>query len=357
MLGLMVIGITLLLIFTLVKNALFGKQVTTAEPFTGPIELILPILPETQFITEQWQRTFSQLRGINLKVYFLIDGHHADNEAIMNFARNNSFVEVNSFLTRPPNALPVPWMIQQLAHRLTGDVIVIGDADLIPSEHLFGSLGKIVMKKKQVTLLLPQTAKTNIVGEALSTLNPNLAFVSLYGQTKLRRNLSNPFLALSLGWVGMPLAVFKNISFENLKHVSWKVGIVEALNAIGIHTHLAFGEKHLLRPYSEYFEDTVRSMKSDWGLLWNRKELRKSFWFFIVAIFVWSFPIICFASHPFWAIGSFFLLVLYRFFTKIVFQESWVAVLLHPFACLIWIVTLVWWIATSAKTPSGPRHS
>ncbi len=357
MLGLLVIGTTVLLIFTLVKNALFGKQVSSSDHYSGPIELILPILPETLFLSEQWQKSFSQLKNVNLKVYVLVDGHHADIEPIMNFARNNPFVEVNSFVSRPAGTLPVPWMLQQISHRLLADVVIIGDADLVPSENLFESVAKIVTDKERVTLVLPQTAKTNVVIEAVSVLNPTLVFASLYGFRKIRRNLSHPFLALSQGWIAMPLSAFKLLPLENLRHISWKVAIVEAFEAKETNTYLAFGEKHLVRTYPEYFEDMIRGMRDYWGKLWEEKELRKSFWFFVVALFVWSFPLICFFSHPFWAIGSFFLLILYRFFSKIVFQESWAGVILHPFACLVWLISLFWWVATNARTYSKARHS
>lgn len=351
MLGLLVIGLTLFMIYTLVKNALFGKQITNSDHFTGTIDLILPIEQGTRFYREEWSRALTHLRGVNLKIHVLIDGHHPEIESWRAITQMTGLAEVNSFLTRPVDIEAVPWMIQQIYPRLTGDVVIVGDPELVPTEVTFSSLARIVKDKERVYITLPQTAKKNILGEAISLLSPTLAFASFYGFKKFRRTLSHPFLSISEAWLAMPREVFTKIQLNTLKDHSWKVSFMTALENAGVHVFIAFGEKHLIRQYPEFFEDYLRAMRDEWGALWASN--RKSFWFFVGVMFVWSFPVICLMTHPIWAMVSISLLLLYRFFSKIVFQESWIAVFLHPVASLAWLTTLVWWIATSARANKG----
>lgn len=355
MLGLLVIGLTVFMIYTLVKNALFGKQISSGETFAGPIDLILPVEKNTRFSLVDWEKNLAKLHSTNLHIHVLIEGHHSDIEGWRSLTAQHGYIEVHSFLTRPQGTEGVPWMIKQVAHRLKGEVIMIGDPELVPSESLFGSLAKIVKDKDRVYLTLPQTGKKNILGEAVAILNPTLALASFYGFKKYSRNLSHPFLAISDGWFAMPMHLFQELPLDNMRGESWKLTLMKAFEVKKHNVYIAFGEKHLIRLYPEFFEDYVKTMKDEWAMLWHRED-RKSFWFFVGVLFLWSFPIVCFFTHPFWAIGSFFLLALYRFFTKIVFQESWTAVILHPVACLTWITTLFWWIGTSAREiPGTPK--
>src|SRR5690606_34676693 len=120
--------------------------------------------------------------------------------------------------------------------------------------------------------------------------------------------------------------------------------------------HLAFGEKHLLRFYPENFKSVLYQVRDQWDDLWNRKD-KSGFWLYLIVVSLWSLPVICFLTHPYWSIAGFFLLVLYRFFTKIVFQESWLTIFLHPLACVVWMGSFFWWISGSLKSKYGSQAS
>lgn len=358
MLGLFVFALTLMMIFTLVKNALTGKQLTSDDLYDGTLELIIPITARSEFYLEPWMASleaFKKLPG-SLKIHILIDGHHPAATAWQELHHKLPYVELHSFLNRPSETNAVTWMIEQIASKITGSVVIIGDPELVPTEYAFTALGKYVTQKDRAYFVLPQTARRNIFGESIALINPTLALVSVFGFKKFRRNLSHPLMSIAQGWMGMPLATFQQIDFKKIEVTSWKHALAQEWDEKGKLYALAFGERHLRRYYPEDLKVQIRQLKTYWEELWASGD-RTGFWLYLAALFVWSFPVIFFTSHPFWSLGSLFLLTLYRFFSKIVFQESWGAILLHPFGCLVWIGTFVWWAFTGVKTKyaSTPR--
>lgn len=357
MLGLFVFSITLVMIFTLVKNALTGKQLSSSDTYDGSIELIIPITSRSEFYLEPWMKSleaFQKLPG-NLKIHILIDGHHPAVTAWQELHHKLPYVELHSYLNRPKGTNPTTWMVEQISSKITGSVVIIGDAELVPTEYAFSAVGKYVSLKNRSYFVLPQTAKSNIFGEAIALINPTLALVSVFGFKKFRKNLSHPLMSIAQGWMGMPLATFKQIDFNNIEVVSWKHALAREWDQSGTDYSLAFGERHLRRYYPEDLKVQIRQLKTYWEELWASGD-RTGFWLYLTALFIWSFPVIFFASHPFWSIGSLFLLTLYRFFSKIVFQESWGGIFLHPFGCLVWIGTFVWWALTGVKTRYASTH-
>lgn len=339
MLGLLALGLTAIMIYTLVKNALLGKQLSKDDEFTGSIELIVPVLEKSEFFLESWPRTVST----QLKVHVLVDGHHPSLSAWLELKTQIPYLEIHSFPMRPSHVDPVPWMLDQISGKISSQVVIIGDPELIPTEHAFLSVARSVIEKKRSYFVVPQTAKLNVLGEAISALNPTLAFTSFFGFKKWRRNLTHPLLSISQGWMAMSFETFKEIDFKSARISTWKEFISRQWDEQKKTYHLAFGEKQLLRSYPQDVKVLGQQLRDRWEDLWNKKD-KVGFWLFAVAIFLWSFPVLCLVTHPFWAIASIFLLVLYRFFSKIVFQESWRAILLHPVACLFWLGALGWFI-------------
>jgi hypothetical protein len=142
-----------------------------------------------------------------------------------------------------------------------------------------------------------------------------------------------------------------------MKSSSWKDGISRQWEKSGKNYHLAFGEKLLLRYYSSDFKTLVFKMRDDWSVLWDKQD-KTSFWLLIAATFLWSFPFLFLISHPLQSLASFFLLVLYRFFSKIIFQESWTAIALHPLACGVSLYSLGWFLyekIRQEKRQASPR--
>lgn len=357
MLGLVALGLTVVMIYTLVKNALIGTQLSSADKYTGTLELIIPITTRSEFYLEPWIQNLSSFQSIggHVRIHILIDGHHPAVNAWQELHHKLPYVELHSFLMRPLGREAVPWMLEQLAPKIKGEVVIIGDAELVPTEHAFLSIGKLVSEKQKSYFVLPQTHKQNIIGEAVAAINPTLALASVFGFRKIRRNVSHPLVSIAQGWMGMPLSVFQKFDWSKINIPSWKEAMAKGWDLENKSYILAFGEKHLLRYYPEDLKAQIYQLRTYWEELWLKGE-RTGLWLFLAALFIWSFPIFCLFTHPFWSLASLLLLILFRFFTKIVFQESWGAMILHPIGCMVWIGTFVWWGIEGLKTRFGAKR-
>lgn len=340
MLGLLALGLTAIMIYTLVKNALLGKQLSTEDEFNGSVELLIPVVENSELFLEAWPKSLSG----QVKVHILVDGHHPSLGAWQELKSQISYLEIHNFPMRPSDAEAIPWMLDQMSSKISSSVVIIGDPELIPTEFAFSSIGRSVTEKKRSYYVVPQTAKFNVVGEAVSALNPTLAYASFFGFKKWRRNVAHPLLSISQGWMAMSFENFKALDFKLNRGGSWKESISRQWEEQRKIYHLAFGEKQLLRYYPQDLKLLALQIKHGWELLWKRKD-KLGFSLFAMTVFLWAFPFLCFLTHPFWALASFCLLILYRFFSKIVFQESWRAIILHPLACVFWIGSLGWFIS------------
>ncbi len=357
MFGLVALGLTVVMIYTLVKNALIGIQLSSNDKYLGTVELIIPITAESEFYLEAWKANLSQLQtaGGHVRIHILIDGHHPSVNDWQELNQTLSNVQIHSYLVRPNDRAAVPWMIEQVSSHIQGDVVIIGDSALVPTESAFTSIGRLITDKQKTYFVLPQTLKRNIVGEAIAAMNPTLALTSVFGFRKIRRNFSHPLLSLSEGWMAMPLGTFKEFNWSKVNIASWKEAMAKEWEVENKTYLLAFGEKHLLRYYPQDLREQVNKIKAYWPALWSRTD-RTGMWLFVASLFIWSFPLFSIFTHPFWALASILLLCLYRFFTKIVFQESWRAIFLHPVACFVWIGTLVWWGGESLRAKYGSQR-
>ena len=358
MLGLVALGLSVVMIYTLVKNALVGTQLSSGDKFGGSVELIIPITVQSEFYLEPWIQNLSQYRlgSENVKIHILIDGHHPAAEAWQELHQKLPYVELHSFLLKPLGREAVPWMIEQIAPSIKSDVVIIGDAELVPTDYVFTSIGKLVTEKQKAYFILPQTSKRTTLGEAIAVINPTLALASIFGFRRFRKNVSHPLVSISQGYMGMPLSVFQNFNWSKVNIPSWKEALAKGWDLEGKTYILAFGEKHLLRFYPEDIKAQIYQLGTYWDELWRKGE-RTGLALYLVVLLIWSFPLLCFYSHPFWSLASILLLTLYRFFTKIVFQETWKAMILHPFGCLVWLFTFIWWAATGIKSRFGVRRS
>ena len=358
MLGLLALGLTTIMIYTLVKNALVGKQLSQDDQFRGTVELIIPLTPKSEFFLVAWQKAAEsfQFSSTQLRIHLLVDGHHPSLNVWQELKSKILSLEIHSFPMRPTHVEAVPWMLEQISSQIKGDVVIIGDAELVPSANAFASAASKVIEKNRSYFIVPQTAKTNLLGESISVLNPTLALASFFGTAKWRKNITQPLLSISQGWMCMTLQTFKAIDFKMIRISTWKEAISRQWEDQNKKYYLAFGEKQLTRFYPEDLKTLVYQLRNEWEDLWNRK-VKTGFVLFLTTLFLWSFPMICLFTHPYWSITSFFLLVLYRFFTKIVFQESWKAIFLHPVACLMWIGSFFWWLSGQLKSKYGSQTS
>lgn len=356
MLGLLALGLTVVMIYTLVKNALVGSQLSSEDKYSGTLELIIPISFRSEFYLEPWIQNLSSFQNLNghVRIHILIDGHHPAINAWQELHQKLPYVELHSYLMRPLGREAVPWMIEQIAPKIKGDVVIIGDAELVPTEHAFMSIGKLVSEKQKAYFILPQTHKQNVMGETIAAINPTLALASIFGFRKIRRNISHPLVSIAQGWMGMPLSQFKSFDWTKVSIPSWKEALAKGWDLENKSYILAFGEKHLLRYYPEDVKVQLYQLKTYWEELWLKGE-RTGLWLYLVTLFIWSFPIFCLFTHPFWSLASIMLLLLYRLFTKIVFQESWGAMILHPIGCLAWTGTFLWWGIQGLRTKYGSK--
>ncbi|HXH74983.1 MAG TPA: hypothetical protein VNJ08_08460 [Bacteriovoracaceae bacterium] len=345
------------MIFTLVRNALVGVQLNSSDTYQGDIELIIPITTRSEFYLEPWMKSlhsFRTLQGNNLRIHILIDGHHPAMTAWQELHQKLPFVELHSFPLRPEGEAAIPWMIRQISPQIRGRIVIIGDAELVPTESAFLSLAHHVAKANKPFFVLPQTARLTHMGESVAVLNPTLALASVFGFKKYRRNLSHPLMSIAQGWMGMSLKLFHELDWGKMALPSWKQSIAEQWDRSQQSYTVAFGEKHLLRYYPDEVRVQIQQMRTYWEELWSNGD-RAGLWLFAVAIFLWFFPIASFWFFPLWSIATLILLGLYRFFSKIVFQERWPSVFLHPFGCMVWIVTFFWWASGALRERYGAR--
>ncbi len=350
MLGLLALGLTAVMIFTLVKNALIGVQLSADDKFNGSVDLIIPITKTSEFYLEPWIKNLTLLatQSTTVRIHVLIDDDHPALVAWQELHQKLANVQIHHFVSTPLSRESVPWMIEQIFPEIQGDVVIIGDSELVPTQFAFSSVAKLVTEKRKAYFVLPQTEKQNPLAEAIACVNPTLAFASIYGFRRLRRNISHPLISISQGWMAMPLESFRQFNWAKVNIYSWKEAIAMVWNIENKSYLIAFGEKHLLRHYPETLQLQTQALLNYWDELWHRGS-RTGLGLYLVALFIWSFPVFCFFSHPFWSLASIFLLLLYRFFTKIVFQESWGAMILHPVSTLIWVGTFLWWALSGLK--------
>jgi hypothetical protein len=356
MLGLLALGLTSLMIYTLVKNALMGRQLSKEDSFHSGIELIIPLAAKSEFYIEAWLnsvKTFHFGPG-QLKVHLLIDGHHPSMTAWQELREKVPYLQIHCFTMRPSHVDSIPWMLDQISSRIEAPVVIIGDPELVPTEHAFTSVARMIQDQQKSFFILPQTARFGLLGEAANLLGPTLSFISLFGQGRWRSRFSHPLLGIAHGWLAMPLAHFKQVEFKLIRISNWKEAISRQWVEKQLKYSIAFGEKHLLRYYSETFQGLIYQIKDEWEDLWNRKD-KTGFWLYLTTVFIWAFPMIFLFTHFFWALSSIFLLSLYRFFTKIVFQESWMAMFLHPVGCGLRVWGLLSWLTGHLRSRYGSR--
>lgn len=357
MLVFLVLCLISFMIFTLVRNALIGVQLHAGDTYNGDVELLIPITSRSEFYLEPWMKTLSEFRtlqGNNLRIHILIDGHHPALTAWQELHQKLPHVELHSFPMRPEGAHAVPWMIKQVSPLIKGRIVIIGDAELVPTEAAFLSLAHHVTTQERPYFVLPQTARLSLVGEAVAALNPTLALASVFGFKKYRRNLSHPLMSIAQGWIGMPLLTFQSLDWGRMPLPSWKQSLAEQWDRNGQSYTLAFGEKHLQRYYPAEFNIQVQQLRIYWEELWSKGD-RAGLWLFAVALILWFFPFLTLPIYPIWALATMGVLAIYRFFAKIVFQERWTSLFLHPVGCLVWIVAFAWWASDVLRSKYGSR--
>jgi hypothetical protein len=338
MLGLLALGLTCLMIYTLIRNALMGKQLSAHHGPALPVEILLPITQKSHFNAHSWCEALnsSEMGPSGVKIHLLIDGHHPGITQWQEAQKNTAALVIHSFPMRPKDVVPETWMLEQVSPHITAPVVIIADPEIAPLSAAFQSVAQVIADKKRCTFFVPQTAKKKALSEAIALLNPTLAYLSLAGPGRWRSKFAPSLMAMAQGWMAMGQEDFRQIDFTLLGPWHFKEGLARHWKHKNRRLYLGFGEKFLQRQYAENLSDLLLELNQRWQDLWEEKN-RSSLWLYLLAVVLWSFPLIFLFTHFFWSIASFGLLVIYRFFTKIIFQESSLAVLLHPVACIFLI--------------------
>jgi hypothetical protein len=331
------------MIFTLVKNAIIGVQLGPKDEYHESLEIILPITGTDYFYAEEWIKrikTFHLFKQNNLRIHFLMDKHNPQTHILQGLEKDISFIEVHTFTILPENIQIVPWMISQISDQIKGKNVIVGDAEIIPTEEGLRSMAYNCDKHERPLLVLPQMARTHFAGEALESLSPSLALISFLTLSRRAKAYFYPLLEISNCWIIMKLEVFKDISWEKQNLPQWKHCVTHSWETKNIPLKLAFGEKHLTKYYPTPFKEHVNKLFKSTEALWELKN-KNGLFLFLIFQFLWFIPIGFLGVYPLWTILGLFLLVLYRFFTKIIFQESWISVALHPISNFLHLVALL----------------
>jgi hypothetical protein len=351
MLGIFAFVLIGYMIVTLIRNALSSKQLDPLDTFEGTITLLVPVSKLSPSLPEAWLEALKEFRQVpgKLTIKFLIDGLHPEQENWSALAQRLPYVEAQLFPLRPSEMDPIPWMLHQAAQNVESDVVIIGDADLIPTEFAFASLAKFVTSSNLPHLVLPQTSRRSTLGEAIMALNPGLALASITPFRKKGIKIAHPLTYLASYWLGLPLTIFKDLKFESISSDAWKPEVLEALEKNKKWPRLVFGEKQLKLDYPADIGELLQCQERFWSESWHRSTDKTAFGLFVLVLLLWSIPIIFWFTSPLWAIASLMLLMGYRFFGKIVFQDSWTAYLLHPIGCGVQVYTLARFLISNWK--------
>ena len=331
------------MIYTIVKNALVGKQLSSSLSHSPSLSMIIPIQNEDPFYHLAWADFFKETQSFSdLDFIFMASPDHAEYPRLEEFLKDYPRTMLVSASGGLPSAL------EELKKQSMKETVVIADPQVIARKELLSSLEDLALTQDQPYFVLPQISKQTVLGEAVESVAPNLSLVSIFGFRKFRKNISHPLLSLSKGWLCLNKKIFLETPFHRISHPSLKLSLAELWEEKEISYGLAFGEKNLLCLYPRILMDQLLSQKQSWERLWKTGE-RSGFALYLLSLFIWSFPILCFFTHPYWSVASFLLLSLYRFFSKIVFQTSLRATFLHPIACSVWLVSLGWWLVEEIR--------
>ncbi len=325
------------MIFTIVKNAIIAIQLNPKDHYKDSLELIVPILPEDYFNPEIWKKSFlefQQLNVNNFRIHFLIEKHHSQSNELENLQKTFPFIEIHFFTTGPENIDAAPWMISQIKDQIKGKFVLLGDPDVIPSEKGLISIAYNLEKFERPLIVLPQVSQQNPIGEALESLGPGVALISLVTIKRKAKYFFYGLIGLSKSWLGMSLSQFKEITWQNHKNFSWKDYLYKHWEYSEAKLKLAFGEKFLIKHYPENYQLHLKSIFKYYQFLWTKGDRNTLFLYFMFQ-FIWFIPLALFWVYPLWTVAGLILILFYRFFTKIIFQESWISVCMHPISnCL-----------------------
>lgn len=346
MLGLITLGLMLVMIYGLVSLAVKGKVANTHAPKSNAKFSVCMILKDQHALTPlQLQHNLEIIsRFPQADFLLMVQGVEAEVHAYEEMQKRFPALKVYMVPNHPPVASVSGWMMQELLKLAQGDYIILLHSQLDLDENMIESALNESIHNNKAVYGLAQIKRDFFLAESVFALTPQLLIASLKIPQKWKNSIrlsaltdfTNYFLLLSR-------TQLKSMGDLDL---SSKGAISTLWQELSNKDELKFmyGERHLARrvpPTRSLIHFEVRQL---WTRLLGAKD-KTSLILFILALLIWSFPWMFAITHPYWALVGFFLLGIYRFFTKIVFQESWPNIILHPVACVFWwygLAQVIW---------------
>lgn len=312
-------------IYIIIKNGLTARQIRPAT--TGVGSLVLVDVKKSDIIDPQFLAQMEAIKAPH-EIKFMVAMDHP--QILELSGRGLPIASYNSHLE---SAIDV---INRLTLETSLETILVTDFNVeFNSEALFG-LEKLLADNKGPYLIIPQIHSKNITVDCLYTLNPNLALISLFSFKRLTRSSRRPLLTSS-----EVCMAYRKIDFELFPdQEDWKSSLFSGFHSRAIGLKLCFGEKY----FSLYLTEDLKSLWEKMLNSWDRAELSKNYsaLAYFIQCLIWAFPVLFFKSHPFYSIGILLLILIYRIFTFIIFQENILSILLHPISSLMWLASLLW---------------
>lgn len=312
-------------IYIIIKNGLTARQIRESTSGQGVLVLI-NIKPSDQLDNTYLQQLTSISDPHDLYLIAPLD-----HPQMLEF--NNRNFRVAGYNQQVETAIDV---INRLSLQSEREAILVSDTNIIFESHGLFGLEKLLIEAKGPYFIIPQIYSSNVTVDCLFTLNPNLALISLFSFKRLTRSLRHPLLAVSELCIAYRKKDFEHFS----EHEDWKSSLFYGFRTRAIGLKLCFGEKY----FSLYLEPNLfalwQRMLKTWDIAFTLKNYSVAS--LLIQSLIWSFPVIFFGLHPFYSIGIFLLLLIYRIFTFIIFQENILSILVHPIAGLLWVGSFAW---------------
>lgn len=311
-------------IYIIIKNGLTSRQIKKAS--SGQGSLVLIMIKNSDFIDLDFLQQLALIRSPHQPTLII----PMDHPQILQLAEQS--IAVVSYDSSTQSAVT---MINQLCGKSELESIFVCDFNIVfENDGLFG-LEKILVENNGPFCIIPQVHSNNMTIDCLYTLNPNLALISLFSFKRLTRALRRPLLEVSeLG------LAFRKTDFKDFpENQEWKSSLFHGFHTRALGIKLCFGEKF----FSVYLASDLKALWQKMGKIWQKAEEAKDYSLpsLLVMCLIWAFPILFFESHPFYAIAIIFLLLIYRLFTLIIFQENILSIVIHPISSVLWLARFV----------------
>ncbi|GEM_PF-6361644 len=346
MFGLITLGLILVMIYGLVSQAVKGKVAnSSAGKVPGKLSICM-ILKDQHNLTplqlENNLKVFSQLP--DAEFLLMVQGIEAEVYAYEELQKRYPVLKVFMVPNHPQVSSVSGWMMQELLKLAKGDYLLLLQPQLDVNLEMINSAMSECAHEEMAVYGLAQVKREFFLAESVFALNPQLIISSLKLPLKWKKNIklsslsdfTNYFLLLNR----KQLTELGPLDLTQTGPVSSLVDSLMNLQQL----KLMYGERHLSRRVPQHRSLILFEIRQFWSRLLNSRE-KTPLILFSIALFVWSFPWLFAATHLYWALVGFALMGIYRFFTKIVFQESWPNLVLHPLACIFWwygLAQVIW---------------